>query len=303
MMPFRANGIALLASLAWGLGNVSQKTILDHLDGFSAMAITCAVGALALAPFLARERRNSGNIEPGFLPLTLKVSILFALAATLLQFGFGHTTVTNAGFLVNMSAVITPLIAWFFYRQRQPPWIWPSSLSALAGAFLLSGGQWGGMAPGDILCLLAAVVFSFWIVLLGALVKAYRFPILATVVQLLVCGAACAVLGGLIFGFPSAPSIVAALPEILVIGMLSRGLAYVLNAIAQQHILPVCAAVIMSAEAVFGTICAMVLIGESLSLERAAGAALITLGVIAVSCLPGQAMPALAPANSRAGRR
>jgi drug/metabolite transporter (DMT)-like permease len=300
MMPVRANGIALLAALAWGLGNVSQKTILEHLDGFSAMAITCGVGAMVLAPLLRRERPNTVIAGTGLVPLLLKVSALFAVAATLLQFGFGHTSVTNAGFLVNTSAVITPAIAWLCFGQRQPPWIWPACLCTMIGVMLLSGGRLNGMTFGDVLCLLSAVVFSFWIVMLGQLVRTCRIPVLATVVQLLVCGGACTVLGLLTYGAPPLSAVIAAIPEILLIGVLSRGLAYMLNAVAQQHIQPVCAAVIMSAEAVFGTLCAMVWIGETLVIERVAGAVLITLGVIAVSCLPSNAAPALAPANGKA---
>lgn len=38
MTPLRANALALIAALAWGLGNVSQKAILQDIDGFAPRA-------------------------------------------------------------------------------------------------------------------------------------------------------------------------------------------------------------------------------------------------------------------------
>ncbi len=286
MTPFGANAVALLAALAWGLGNVSQKTILDHLDGFAATGLTSILGALVLLPLAKREARRKLPAQKGSLPLLIKVAVLFTIAATVMQFGYGHTTVTNAGFLVNTAAVITPIISWACLRQRPPLWTWPASLCALLGVFLLAGGNWTGLSFGDGLCLLAAIAFAFWTLVVGQYVMRYRRPLLLTVVQLLICGASCMLLGILTYGFPTPAALAAALPEIIFIGLISKGLAYMLMAIAQQHISATCVAILVSAESVFGAMAAMVFLGESLGPERAMGAFCIFVGVIIAASLP-----------------
>ena len=295
MTPIRANGLALLAALAWGLGNVSQKTILDHMDGFAAAGITSFVGAIALWPLMRRELRRPLPNQRGSLGLTVKISALFTLAATVMQFGYGHTSVTNAGFLVNTAAAITPVIGWLCFGQRPPPWIWLASLFTLAGVFLMAGGAWTGLSFGDGLALTAALAFAFWTIFLGRYVMQYRRPIFITVVQLLICGAICTGVGAATYGVPSLASIFAAWPEIVILGLLSKGLAYCLNATAQQHIAPACAAILLSAESVFGALSAMILLGETLSFSRAMGAASILAGVTIAASLSMPALRSTAP--------
>ena len=146
MSPHQATAIALLAAFPWGTGNVAQKTILEHLDGWSATGITSLVGAAVLLPFALREGRGALPSAKGSLPLLLGVSLLFTFATTVMQFGYGLTTVTNAGFLVNTAAVLTPILAWAFLSQRPHLAIWPASLAVLLGIFLMAGASWRDLA-------------------------------------------------------------------------------------------------------------------------------------------------------------
>ncbi len=282
----QASGLVLLGALAWGTGNVAQKTILEHLDGFAATGITSLVGVVVLLPLAIREVRAAGPSAKGSLPLLLGVSLLFTFASTVMQFGYGLTTVTNAGFLVNTAAVLTPIIAWLFLSQRPPLAIWPASLASLLGIFLMAGASWTGLSPGDLLALLSALGFAVWTLAVGHYVMRYRRPILMTVVQLAVCGLLCTLAGGAFHGFPTVGALTAALPEILFIGLVSKGLAYVLMAIAQQNISATCVAVLVSAEAVFGAMIAAAVLGETLGPIRGGGSLCIILGVIIAARIP-----------------
>lgn len=73
-----------------------------------------------------------------------------------------------------------------------------------------------------------------------------------------------------------------ALPELLLLGVVSTGCAYLLQAVAQCHTTASEASVIVSAEALFGAICAFILLGETLSAQGFIGACLIFGGVLAV---------------------
>lgn len=287
MTPFRANGLALLAALAWGSGNVSQKTILEHLDGFAASGITALIGAAFLAPLAWREAKGLHPAAKGSLRLLMTISALFTFAATVMQFGYGLTSVTNAGFLVNTAAVLTPILSWFWFRRRPPAAIWPASLLTLVGVFLMAGANWSGLSSGDLLALLSAAGFGVWTLAVGVYVMRYRRPILMTVVQLTLCGLICISFGGLSYGLPAPGALAAALPEILFIGLVQKGAAYVLIAIAQQHISAVCAGVLVSAEAVFGAMIAALVLGETMGALRGFGSLCIILGVIIAARIPG----------------
>jgi drug/metabolite transporter (DMT)-like permease len=109
-----------------------------------------------------------------------------------------------------------------------------------------------------------------------------------TVVQLAVSGVLCVGFGAAFHGLPTPQALGAALPEILFMGLVSKGLAYVLMAIAQQHISATCVAILVSAEAVFGAAIAAVLLGESLSPTRGLGSLCIILGVIIAARIPAE---------------
>jgi drug/metabolite transporter (DMT)-like permease len=300
MSPNQASAIALLAALAWGIGNVAQKTILEHLDGWSASGITSLVGAAVLLPFALREGRRALPSAKGSLPLLLGVSLLFTFATTVMQFGYGLTTVTNAGFLVNTAAVLTPILAWAFLSQRPHLAIWPASLLALLGIFLMAGTGWRGLSPGDLLALVSATGFAVWTLAVGRYVMRTRRPALMTTVQLAVCGVICTGVSFVLNGPPAPQTLAVALPEILFMGLVSKGLAYVLMAIAQQHAPATTVAILVSAEAVFGALVAALVLGKTLGLIRGIGSLCIIFGVVIAARIPiGLPQSASASAVSR----
>ncbi len=100
-----AHVVLLLAALFWGVGNVFQKTALDHVGPLGATAIRCAIAALVLLPLLLREKRR---VDAGFFTSAIGVAVLFSAGIGLQQAAFQGTTVTNAGFLVNVCTILTP---------------------------------------------------------------------------------------------------------------------------------------------------------------------------------------------------
>lgn len=281
MKPIIATGIALLAALIWGASGVPQKTVLEHLDAFTVTGLTCLLGAIVIFPLARREaRQNPTQGRPG-VGSTFLVAIPFAVAVTLSQIGYGYTSVTNAGFFVNTAAVITPFIAWALHKRRPRLWIFPASALTVTGLAMM-GGSLRTLALGDALCLASAFAFSFWMVLLGDHVTRHGNPNYITYHQLLVCSAGSLLLGLLLHGLPTPAQLLHALPELLIIGILAKGVAFCLNASAQQHVHPAGIAVIVSAEAVFGSLFAVILINESLSLNQAIGAILVTAGIFLV---------------------
>ena len=83
------------------------------------------------------------------------------------QTGMSMTSVTNAGFLWNTSTVMVPFAMWIMRGQRPSTQVVLIACITLTGAFLMSGGSLHALNTGDILCVVSAMFYSLWMVLLG----------------------------------------------------------------------------------------------------------------------------------------
>lgn len=278
----QANGLLLLAALFWGSGNVAQKTILEDIGPFTAVGMRCLIAALVLAPFFARASSSPvANTTKSKIKCAAMVIATFAAAVTLYQFGAGLTTVTNAGFLVNTSMVLIPVVSWLLLRQAPGVFIWPAAGLTLLGVYFMSGEALTRFNPGDALALASAGFYSLWMISLGHFVKRHGQAGMITLVQFFATSIFCLPVG---FAFEpiSYSALQSVLPELLLLGVVSTGLGYLLQAIAQGYTSASEAAVIVSGEAIFGALFAFVLLGESLDAFGLFGAALILAGIATV---------------------
>ncbi|WP_176559224.1 DMT family transporter [Rubellimicrobium roseum] len=294
MTRLHANLLLLVAALAWGSGNVAQKTVLDHLDPLSAVGLRCLIAGLLVLPLALREaalRPADGEARS-----LLQLSGLFALALVLQQAAFLDTTVTNAGFLVNTCAVMTPLVAWASLRQRPEPPVMLAAGITLAGVLCLSGGLSATLGPGDGTALLSALAYAAWMVALGRHAGRFGRPFTTGAAQFLATAAVALALGTT-QGGPSWADTMQAGPELLYLGIVSTGLAFMLQIAAQRVASASQAAVICSGEAVVGAALAIWLLGEVPARHTILGAALIMVAIaLAVR-------PATAPVAARAPGR
>jgi drug/metabolite transporter (DMT)-like permease len=225
-------------------------------------------------------RRNSPRSAPKERSSALGPSLLLARVR-----GLGEDDQCTRQYL-GAEGIGTPIVAWAFLSQRPHLAIWPASLAALLGIFLMAGASWRGLSPGDLLALLSATGFAIWTLAVGHYVMRTHRPVLMTAVQLAVSGVICTGTSLALYGLPASGTLAAALPEILFIGLVSKGFAYVLMAIAQQHAPATTVAILVSAEAVFGALVAALVLGETLGLVRGIGTLCIILGVVIAARIP-----------------
>lgn len=281
MSSLHANLLLLCAALFWGAGNVAQKSILESLGPLTTVGARCLLGALVILPLVLRENAAShGSLRPVWPRIVLGAS-LFALAIVLQQFAFGATTVTNGSFLITTTIVFTPVAAWILWREPISTVLWPAMCLGLLGVYLLGGASFTDLGWGDVCALVSAGFYSVWIAYLGQLVARTGRPTAVTLAQFMLAGLVCAAIGAASEPF-SVASVGGAIPELLVLGVLSTGLAYVFQALAQRHTPAGVAAVVMSAECVFGALGASLILGERLTLTGTLGASLILLAVLLV---------------------
>jgi drug/metabolite transporter (DMT)-like permease len=276
-----ANFLLVVAAICWGTGNVAQQTVLEHIGPFLTTALKSLIAAIVILPFCLRPEIARTALNRSAMLLGFTVVSSFAVATILMQIAYGLTTVTNAGFLINTATVLTPIIAWVFLGHQPSNTIWFAAFVTLIGALLMGGGHIGTMTAGDLLCLAAAVCFAIWMISLGAFVMRYGRSGLVTLAQFVATSMICTPLA-LTFETSSLSSIYVAMPELFYIGIVSTGCAYFLQAIAQRHTSSCEAAVIVSAEAIFGAATAMLILSEQLNTQRATGAFLIIASIILV---------------------
>ncbi len=286
MTRTKANMLLLLAGAVWGMGFVAQSTAMDAIGPMLFVGLRFVLAFLVVLPFAVNEcRRAESRISRpdrvGFVWIGL--FLFFGMAVQ--QVGLLSTTVTNAGFLTGLYVIFVPVLMVVVLRRFPHPVIWPASLIALAGIWLLSGGQLSALNSGDALIILCALFWAGQVLLIGVYGTRSGRPLTLSAVQFAVC----AVLGLAAAAFTETitwAAIAAAAPEIVYAGVFSSGLAFTLQVIGQRYTSAAQAAIFLSSEALFAALFGAVFLGERLAGFGYLGCLLIFIAILAVEIVP-----------------
>ena len=286
MTRIQANLLLLLSAAIWGGGFVAQSTAMASIGPFWFVGLRFAIATIVVLPFVWLEARKaaqplSRRSKLGFCAVGL---VLFAGASTQ-QIGLLTTTVTNSSFLTGLYVVFVPVISVLAFR-RYPHWIiWPAALIALAGIFLLSGGRLDRLTSGDLLSIVCAFFWAIQILLAGLFVSESGRPLALSATQFAVCGICCLIIAAVSEPI-SLAAIYGSLAEILYVGIVSSGLAFVLQVIGQRYTTAPQAAIMLSSEALFGALLAALVLGETLPSAGYVGCAMLFTAMLLVEIVP-----------------
>lgn len=297
MTRIRANLLLLLTAFIWGTAFVAQATAMDSLGPFGFVGARFLLAALAVLPLALHEtRRAPTRLNRPDVSLVMLVGAVFFLGNILQQVGIVHTTVTNAGFLTGLYVVMVPFMAWALFRAAPPAIVWPAVALSVSGTFLIGGGRVEALTGGDLLIVACAVFWAAHVTLVGYAVMRTQRPLLIACAQFAMSGIAG--LGGALALEPiGVAALQGAALELLYAGLLSGGVGFTLQLVAQRSAPPVDAAVILSAEALFAALAGGVLLGERLPLLGWLGAASIFLAILIVQIGPLMRLRAAAAAR------
>lgn len=286
MTRVQANLILLLAAAIWGGGFVAQSTAMQNIGPFWFVGLRFGIAALAVLPFALMEARKMKSLPTGKeLSGFGLVGLALLGGAITQQIGLVTTTVTNSGFLTGLYVIFVPVIAVVVYR-RFPHWIvWPGALMMLGGIFLLSGGTFSKLNGGDIFSIICAFFWAIQITLAGRFVTTSNRPLALSCVQFAVCSILCCLMATVMEPF-TLNAISNAWREILYVGLVSSGLAFVLQVIGQRYTTAPQAAIFLSSEALFAAMFAAAFLGETLSGIGYIGCALIFVTILLVELVP-----------------
>ena len=194
------------------------------------------------------------------------------------------TTVTNAGFLTALYVPLVPVLGWLLMRHL-PHWsVWPGALACLVGAFLLSGAHELQVGLGDAWVIASALPWAVHVLLVGRVADRLASPFAVAGGQFLVCGLV-ALLWALAFEPWSLAGLRAAAWPLLYTGVMSVGVAFTAQVVAQRHAHAADAAIILSSETLFSALFGYFLMGDRLAPLGLLGCGLILGSMLLVQLL------------------
>jgi drug/metabolite transporter (DMT)-like permease len=276
---FKADLYLVCTAAIWGTAFVAQRVAAENGAVFLFNGVRFLVGGLALLPVAAWQRR--AGAEPvgskrqtarTWQSILLIGTVLF-IASGFQQFGLRYTSAGNAGFITGLYVVLIPVLQATFWRQAVSVFTWASSIVAALGMFLLSTSGRLVINPGDALELAGAFVWALHVILIGKFVRQISVVTLA-VGQYFITGLLSLVAG---LGLESGGwgPVLEVWWAVIYTGVLSIGLGYTFQAIAQKVAPPADAAILLSGEAVFAALFGWLLLGELLAPLQVLGCGLI----------------------------
>lgn len=283
----------LLTALIWGSSFVAQRAGMEYIGPFTFNGIRSLIGGLVLIPviFLFSKEKNAELTEAEkkagkktlLLGGILCGIVLFA-ASSLQQIGMVYTTAGKAGFITALYIVLVPILG-VFIRKKVKPIVWLCVILAVAGLYLLCMTDGLSLGRGDLLVLLCAFAFSIHILVID-----YFAPrtdgVALSCIQFFVCG----ILSLFPMFLAETPVWFAILDcwiPILYAGVLSCGVAYTLQILAQKHTDPTVASLLLSLESVFAAIAGAIILHEQLAPRELAGCVLMFAAII-IAQLPSK---------------
>lgn len=279
MSRLRADALLLFAAIIWGTAFIAQKTGMQGLGPMGFVGLRFALSFLVVLPFALREEKR--EIPRGTWVSCIPLCLFFFCGVAFQQIGLLSINVTNAGFLTALYVIFTPLAAWAFYKKRPTTIIALACLLAMLGAYFLGGGKLAAFHAGDFWVIGSALAYAAQIAMVGHMVQRVARPMFFVLLQYGVC-AALGLLAALQFETLSFDAIMVNAMPLLYAGVISGGVAYTIQVVAQQYAPASDAAIIMSTEALFAAISGVILLGDHLPVMGWIGCALIFGAVLVV---------------------
>jgi drug/metabolite transporter (DMT)-like permease len=194
--------------------------------------------------------------------------------------GLQYTTPSKNAFLTAVNVVIVPFIGYVLYRRKLDKYGLIGAFLAVIGVGVLSLQFNISLNIGDVLTLLCAIGFAFHIFFTSEFVKKHH-PIELTIIQMIVAF----LLSLLVVVFRGEAVLPVnmdskGLMAAVYLGIFSTTIAYLLQTTAQKYTSETKAAIILSTEALFGTLFSIIILSEVLTMRMVIGSILILVAII-----------------------
>ena len=276
-------GLLLLTAMIWGFAFVAQVEGTKYIGSLTMCGTRFLLATLALIPVILifeRGRSTPSQRKDTAIASLVTGTILF-LASIFQQYGILYTQSAGiSGFITGLYTVFIPIVCFVLFKQKTGINVVIGAICALFGLFLLcyhprEGFRFG---LGEILLLIGSFFWTAHVVVIDRLGKKAR-PLRFSMGQFAVC-AILGLIGAFIFEEPSISTIIDAKWAILYCGIMSSGVAYTLQIIAQKRCDPTMAAIVFSSESMFSAIGGAIFKIDSIALIGYVGCAFMLAGIV-----------------------
>lgn len=300
MSTTRVSDVLLLAvAVVWGSSYLTAKTLVVAGGVLVLLALRFLVSAAAMLPLLALRRPSRPEAGAGVLLGVTQASVL-----VLETYGVSLTSATNAGVLISLTVLLTPILEGLVLRRWLPRSFFLATITAFAGVVILVGGP-GLRAPsaGDALMLAAAVVRAAHVTLSAHLTRGRSFHTATLTTLQTVTGAA-------LFTIAAGPALLpatAALRPGQWLGVLYLALGCSVFAFAAQlwairRTSAARASLLLGTEPVWAVLCGVLLADDRLTAATLIGILLVLGGTYAGQRVDRRVGRAAAPPSPTTGR-
>ncbi|MFF0596808.1 DMT family transporter [Streptomyces antibioticus] len=275
----RTDVVLLAVAVVWGSSYLTAKTATEATSVLLVLFLRYAISAVACVAVVAAAVRSSGPLTRDELARGTLLGVTQAAVLVLETYGVAHTSAANAGLIISLTLVLTPLLDRAGRGGGLPVRFYLAAGLCVGGVGLLVSGT-GLRAPGvgDLLMLAAAVVRAGHVVLVGRLTAGRSLrPLHLTAVQ--------SVVGAVLFLPPAAAGLpllartdATAWAQLLYLALFCGLFAFLAQTWAVQRTSPTRASLLLGTEPVWALAVGIGFGSERLTAGAALGAVLIVVG-------------------------
>ena len=283
---FLGNALLLLTAVIWGTAFVAQRAGMDSIEPLTFTAARMWPAALTVGLTALLMRRSSSGHQPVHTD-GKKTALggiccgVFLVTATIFQqMGIVYTTAGKAGFITAMYMLLVPVANFVLFKKRNTWPVWLAVLIGVFGMYLLCITDGFRLTKGDALVCVCALLFTGHILCCDYFVQ-FCNPVDLSAIQFLTA-AVIATAAAFLAEQPAWEKVVSAAIPVLYCGIVSGGIGYTLQIVAQKFTDPTVASLLLSMEAVFAVLAGAVILNERMSGRELAGCAVMFAAILMV---------------------
>lgn len=285
--------LLLVTAFIWGSAFVAQSTGAEYVGPFTFICLRNILGAVILLPVfftLDTIKKKNGTYQKlgrkdckTLFIGGIACGVALCFASVFQQLGIDEGTEPGkAGFITALYILLVPIFS-LFLKKKVRPVIWLCVAVSVVALYLLCVKEDNSIRMSDVFVLICAALYSVHILIIdkfspktdGVRLSAVQFAV-ASVISFI---------PAVIFEGIEFDAILSAAPSVAYAGIMSSGVAYTLQIVAQKRTEPTLASMIMSLESVFAVLTSLVVLHQVPSFREAVGCVLM-FGAIIVAQLP-----------------
>ncbi len=274
-MEMIAPFLLIIVAFAWGTSYAFMKEVVTVVPPFCLLTVRFGLSTVVLSIIYIKRFKN---FNKAYLKNGGIIGFMLFLCYATSTVGLQFTTASKQTFLIASSVLLVPVFIWIFQRKRPDKYTVIGVIMATLGIGLLTIEKNVSFNQGDLLSVACAVACALHILTVDVFGKKLD-PILLTIIQFALCTVILLVLA-ILFERIDFSVIWEFKYSFLYLSFAATIFTYLTLNSVQRYTQATTAALLLSTECVFGSLFAIVYLGERLTLQMAVGCIIIFAAII-----------------------